>query len=237
MRRVVVAEEYHVEAVDKFCNALGVVFAVIWRDDSAVPTAVEKSHHKVGFLLFANHLDPLAGTLYHVLETQSGPKLRLKPVGNSRGKQSYDCHSQPPALYNSVWMKTRLACLHINNVGSKQRTASFGYPFIIDPLACFNVVIAYCLRIVTKIVYYLGCDISRQRINKIIVVVQGLSLQYVAVVEKNHIVAVFLAQIAHIRSHPSHRATRLVPAEHIDGEEVSVDIACFDQMQCDCFLL
>lgn len=101
-------------------------------------------------------------------------------------------------------MKTRLACLHINNVGSKQRTASFGYPFIIDPLACFNVVIAYCLRIVAKIVYYLGCDISRQRINKIIVVVQGLSLQYVAVVEKNHIVAVLLSQM------PTYEATRAI---------------------------
>ena len=87
-----------------------------------------------------------------------------------------------------------------------------------------DIVVAYGLCVVLEVVHHRGGYILSCSVDVVGIVRDRLPLQYVAIVEQYHIVAMLLAQLLDITADTRHRPSHRPAVDVIVGEEAAVNI-------------
>ena len=234
---VVVSIENQVETRNLLSHHLRSILAVCIRDDTAVPAAVEQTDDDIRLFILLHILHPIFGRGYHLVESQSAPQRFAQPVGNCRRHHTDDHHLYAVAIENGEWCHVGRSCGLVNDVGSQHGTVYVANPFVVNIMPRFHIVIAEGLCIVLHVVDDFGSDVLAVGLDIIGIVAHGLSLQDVAVVEQDDILAVFLAQVVYIGRYTCQRTFQFCSLYKIVWEKTAVNITCLDDSERYGFLL
>ena len=88
-----------------------------------------------------------------------------------------------------------------------------------------NVMVTEELSIILQIVYHLSTDVRLVGLDEVGVITRWLTLQDVAVVEQDEVLAILIAQLVDIGAHARHRTLHRTALYEVVREEGSMDIA------------
>ena len=219
MTGVVVTEKDEVEARHLTRHFLGGVLLIGRRRDTARLSRMEESDDNIGFLLLFHDFHPALGCRHHLVETQPAPDVLRQPVGNGGGEHAEDSNAASVALDDGVRLQIRRARGCVDDVGTEHGTFDGSDPFVVDPVPGFHIVVADRLRVIAEIVDDLCGDVRLCGVDEIGVVAHGLSLEDVAVVEEQHVLAILFTQFVHIAAHARHASGFRFAVEQVVGEE------------------
>ena len=87
-----------------------------------------------------------------------------------------------------------------------------------------DIVVAEGLSVVAEVVYDLGGHVGAVGLHVVVVVAGGLSLQYVAVVQQDEVLAVLCALLLDVGTDACHRTLHGAALDEVVGEEDSVHV-------------
>ena len=228
---VVVAAQDDVEARDTLCHLHGSVFAVLAAQPLCLGAGVEQAYHDVGLLLVEQYGHPAACGLLHVVEAQSLPQVGAEPHGDGGGYHAENGHAHAVALEDGVGLEVRLAGGGVDDVGTEHGIAAVGGPAVEDAAAGLHVVVAHVACHAAHEVEHVGGNVYRRGVDEVVVVCRRLSLQDVAVVDQEEVVAILLPELPHVGVHTCQAATDGTAAVEVEGIETSVYVARLEHTQ------
>ena len=162
---------------------------------------------------------------------QAAPDVLREPVGNGWCDHSENGNLHSLSVQDGVGGHVGLARCRIDDVGPQHRAIHLVDPLVVAGVSRLNVMIAESLGIVLHIVDDIGSHIGRGGIDVVEVVARGLSLQDVAIVDKDDVVAKFLAQTVYVSTNASQRSALGLASDEVVREERTVHITGFNDAQ------
>ena len=234
---VVVAEEHDVESRYLAGYGLRGILLVAVSPYAAALAGVEQAEDQVALFHLLQVLHPLLGTAYHFLKLQPFPYRLVQPVGDGWRQHTDDGNLHAFAVEHGVGVDVGQAGCRADDVGPQRWAAHLANPLVVDLMARLDVVVADGLAVVLHVVHHLGSYVLLARCHEVRPVACGLSLQYVAVVNQQQLVAVLLAEAVHVGVHPRQRSLDGLCFFHeVVGEEVAVYVARLHHLQPNGFL-
>ena len=228
---MVMAEENEVEARHFFCHLDRGVFIIFGSLDASVFSAMEKADDNIRFLILLKIFHPFAGVCYHVLKFQSAPEILREPVRNGRSNHSQNCHLHAFAVQDEIRLNVWFACRSADDVGTQDWAVEFFYPFVVNRMTRFNIMIPKHLRIKLHVVYHIGSHVPSLSIYIIIIIAGRLTLQNIAILQENEIILVIFSQIVYIGRYTRQGSCFWLTVDEIVREERAVHIACLYHSQ------
>ena len=229
--RMVVAEENQVEARHFFCHLDRGVFIIFGSLDTSVFSAMEKADDDIRFLILLKKFHPFAGVCYHVLKFQSAPEILREPVWNGRSNHSQNSHLHALAIQDKIRLNVWLACRSADDVGTQDWAVEFFYPFVVNRMTRFNIMISKYLRIILQVVYHIGSHVSCLSIYIIIIIAGRLALQNIAILQEDEVILVIFSQIVYVGRNARQGSCFWLTVDEIVREERAVHIACLYHSQ------
>ena len=229
--RMVVPEENEVEARHFFCHLDRGVFIIFGSLNASVFSAVEEADDNIRLFILLEILHPFAGVCYHIFKFQSAPEILREPVWNGRSNHSQDCHLHALAVQNEIRLNVWLACRSADDVGTKNWAIEFFYPFVVNWMTRFNIMIAKHLRIILHVVYHIGSHVSSLCVYIIIIIAGRLSLQNIAILQEDEVILVVFSQIIDVGRNARQGSCFWLTVDEIVREERAVHIACLYHSQ------
>ena len=118
-----------------------------------------------------------------------------------------------------------------DDVGTQYREVAVVGPTVEHRTAHLHIVVAHVASIVAHEAQHFACQVARLLVDVVIVVGRGLSLQDIAVVEQQHVVAILLAKALDIGMHTRQAAFHISTVDKVVGIETSMHIAGFNYSQ------
>ena len=229
--RMVVTEENQVEARHFFCNLDRGVFIIFGSLNASVFSAVEEADDNIRFFILLKIFHPFAGVYYHIFKFQSAPEILREPVWNGRSEHSQDCHLHALAVQDEIRLNVWLACRSADDVGTKNWAIEFFYPFVVNWMTRFNIMIAKHLRIILHVVDHIGSHVSSLCVYIIIIIAGRLSLQNIAILQEDEVILVVFSQIVDVGRNARQGSCFRLTVDEIVREERAVHIACLYHSQ------
>ena len=96
-------------------------------------------------------------------------------------------------------------------------------------MSCLDVVVPHIACVVFQVVEHGSAYVGRGRVDVVVVIGYGLSLQDVSVIEKQYVVAVLLALGVHEGGNPCQTALLWAPVDKVVGEISPMYVTCLQQ--------
>ncbi len=150
-----------------------------------VDTGMEQANQQIGMLFFLDDGNPFLCTLDHILEFHSGPELRRQPVRDFGGDHAENRDLHTIALDHRIGLEIGRS-IRLDRIRAYNRRLQLFIHFVIDCVACFDVVVAHPYCIVAEEVDSLRPDMRTAGFLEVIVIHSGLTLKRVAVFEEHN---------------------------------------------------
>ena len=145
---------------------------------------------------------PFSCRLGHLFKVHAAPQLFLQPVWYGRSKHAEHGNPHSLAFHDGVWRQVRLVSGVVYNVGSEYRAVDLLYPFVVNLVSGFHVMVANGLCVILHVVYGMCSRIWYSRVGIVAVEAGGLSLQNIPVVEQHDVAVGFFPDFLHVVAHP-----------------------------------
>ena len=89
----------------------------------------------------------------------------------------------------------RFACVFVEDVGAEYGHIAVLSPSVEGVSPGLYIVVAHVSCVISHVVHHLRGDVGREGVDIVVVINRRLSLQYVAVVEQDYIVAIFFSVV------------------------------------------
>ena len=138
------------------------------------------------FFLFLNDGYPFPGALDHVVKLQVRPKQFGQPIADVGRDQAKHGDAQAFAFQYDVGLEHWLSRASVDGIGADPRHVELlRQPRFIDGRAGFDVVVANTQSVILQVIVRASDNVFRRRVNELVVIERGLSLQEVARVEQD----------------------------------------------------
>ena len=192
---------------------------------------MEQAYHHIGFFLLFQDGHIFAGCLFHIVEAQAFPQVLGEPGWDAWGNHAQYSYLDAIALKNLIGLEMGLARSCFDDVGTQYREVAVVGPTVEHRTAHLHIVVAHVASIVAHEAQHFACQVARLLVDVVIVVGRGLSLQDIAVVEQQHVVAILLAKALDISMHSCQAAFHISTVDKVVGIEASMHIAGFNYSQ------
>ena len=170
-------------------------------------------------------LDPLLGTADHLLKLQPLPQRLVQPVGDGRRQHADNAYLDALAVENGVGLHVGILGLAVNDVGAEGWTSHFANPLVVHLVARLDVVVTHRLCVEVHVVDDAGGYVLPLGHDEVRPVAGWLSLQNVAIVNEQQVLAVFAAQLLDVCVDANQRALQGLFLHEVIREEMPVDVA------------
>ena len=234
---MVVSEEDDVEARHLLGHSLRSVLLVFISLDTALQSGMEQSENQVGLLHILDILHPFLGAAGHLFKLHAFPYRLVQPVGNGGCQHTDDTDLHTVDVMRGVGLQSGIDALRIglailvfflHDVRTQQRTAYLANPLVVHLMSGLDVVVAHRLCIVFHVVDHLCCQVHVLGHHVVRPVHTGLSLQYIAVVYQQQVVAVLLALLGDIGVGTGQCSVDGLVVHEVPRKEMSVHITCLN---------
>ena len=221
---MVVTEQDEVKAIHLARHLQCSIFFVVGGDYTAFLSAVKETDDDIRLFIGLEIVHPFTGSRNHIYKGETAPQTLCQPVGDGWSYHSQHGNLHSAAVKYSIRLEIGLAGIGIDDIGCNNRAFHFLYPFVIHLMTRLDIVVAYGLCVVLEVVHHRGGYILSCSVDVVGIVRDRLPLQYVAIVEQYHIVAMLLAQLLDITADTCHRPSHRPAVDVIVGEEAAVNI-------------
>ena len=166
---------------------------------------MKQTDDDIRIFAFFHLIHPFLSRLHHLFKAQTAPQIFAQPVGNRRCEQTDNSDFHAFSFKNSIRLEVGFAVFGVQHIGTQHRTMCSFYPFIINGMPRFYIVIAHRLCIITHIINNRSRNICKLRTHIIIIIRGRLSLKNIATIKQQQIFTIALAERFHIVADASHR--------------------------------
>ena len=191
MSGVVVSVEYNIEArhTARYLKC-GIVKAAVGLA-AVVYSGMEQAHDNVGTLVLLHNIHPLLSRLYSILKVHAAPQCLREPRRNTRCYETNNGYLDISTLKDDVGLVVRLGCSRIGDVGTEHRARHLLNPLVVYGMPRLYIVVAHGAHVVAHIVAHRRGYVLGIGAHIIVVCNDGLTLQHVAGIHQQEVVAVY----------------------------------------------
>ena len=239
---MVMSEEDDVEAGNVLGHRLSGILLILVSLDAVVQSRVEQADYQVRLLLLLDVFHPFACTGRHFLKLHALPRRSVQPIGYGRCQHADDTYLHAVLHVHRVGAQTVVDALRLgvaalrallHDVGPQQRTAHLANPLVVHLVARLYVVVAHRLRVITHVVDHPRCQVFVLRHHEVRPIDARLTLQYVAVVNQQQVVAILLTFLTDVAVGPHQRTLQRFTLRKVPRKEVPVHVTGFNHLQPD----